>query len=31
MRNTQGFPPDPENLHSNGDFDDCGILSSFHC
>ena len=24
-------PDKSENLHSNGDFDDCGILSSFHC
>lgn len=23
-------PNKPENLHSNGDFDDCGMLSSFH-
>ena len=24
-------PDKSENLHSNGDFDDRGILSSFHC
>ena len=24
-------PDKSENLHSNGDFDNCGILSSFHC